>query len=246
MIKGPLTTLDEGSAGSELYIIRRKGTAGVTHALRRKIESDENIVCLYLFATQLGAFKFLNFMGLDSDQWEFAGSEEFGGVVPLLKKASKLSTFTPTHVLINPPMEHGPLAMTPTIEDAIDYFESLPAEESNSGGPGTPFWVLARRGPNGREVFFVGTEPGVMAVYLFKTEMDAEEFRHSWLDPDTWESERFVNLGHAIAALEEMTSQGCTHAVINPPPSDTIPLETVPIEDIIGHVEYKGHIRDLY
>lgn len=231
---GPLSNLDEGSAGSELYIIRRKGTAGVTRALRRAAPYMNKVLqCLYLFTNPMDAMKYLDFEGLDLDQWEIGSSKEFGGAASLLKKASTFAT----HVCIDPPAQHVlvPPPVAP-IESLIVYFESLPAEESNSGGPGTPFWVLARRGPNGREVFFVGTEPGVMAVYLFKTEMDAEEFRHSWLDPDTWESERFLSLGHAIAALEEMTSQGCTHAVINPPPSGTIPLETVPIEDIIGHI----------
>ena len=124
MTTGPLNNFDKGSAGPELYIIRRNGTAGLTRALRRNIGSDENMVCLYLFTTQLGAFEYLKFVGLDPAQWEFASSEEFGGIASLLKEASKLSTHTPTHMFIDPPMEHSPLLNTPTIEYAIRYFES--------------------------------------------------------------------------------------------------------------------------
>src|SRR5215213_6260655 len=100
-MNGPPINLGEGSVAPELYIIRRPRTAGLTRALRRKIESDENMVCFYLFTTQLGAFEYLNFMGLDPDQWEFAGSEEFGGVASLLREALSIST----HIVIDPPLE---------------------------------------------------------------------------------------------------------------------------------------------
>ena len=106
-----------------------------------------------------------------------------------------------------------------------------------------PFWLLKRVG-SGR-VLLIETEPGVLSVCLFKTEMDAEEARHSWLGAHTWESDGPANPNHAVAALEELSSQGCSHALINPPPSGTRPPSAVPIGDVIDHIKSKGHIRDL-
>jgi hypothetical protein len=250
VINGPLTTSDTGSARPELYIIRRKGTARGTDALRLKHESHENKVCLLLFTTPLDAFEFLKIRGLDPDQWDFVGSDEFGGVVPLLKKASELSTRTPTHILINPSMEHGPVVVTPpTIESAIHHFESSPwAEQWNSGGPEVPFWLL--RNEAGGE-FGIVPEPGVMALCLFKSEMDAEECRHShWIPDETpadeWECVWPANPDDAVAFLEEVSSKGISHAVINIPPRGGAqrPL-IIPIEVIIDHVASRGHIQDL-
>jgi hypothetical protein len=249
VINGPLNNLDEGSAGLEFYIIRRKGTARGTDALRCKMEPVENMVCLLLFATPLDAFAFLKFRDLDPDQWDFVGSDEFGGVVPLLKKASELSTHTPTHILINPPMEHGPLVMTPpTIEDAIHHFESSPrAEQWNSDGPKVPFWLLRNEAGG---VFGIVPEPGILAVCLFKSEMDTEEFRHSRRIPDEtpaddWECIWPANPDGAVALLEEISSKGISHVAINPPPGGAKPPRATPIEVIIDHVAYRGHIQDL-
>jgi hypothetical protein len=213
------------------------------------IETDENRACLFLFTTPLDAFEYLRFRGLDPDQWEVASSKEFGGIASLLKKASKLSTDTPTHMLIDPPMEHHPSVDVTTIEYAIDYFESSTwAEQWNSGGPKTPFWVLIKRvGNGGAGVLLLNTEPGVVSVCLFKTEMDAEEARHSWPGAYTWESDGPADPNHAVAALKELSSQGCSHALINPPPpSGTSRLpQPVPIGDVIDHIKSKGQIRDL-
>jgi hypothetical protein len=79
---------------------------------------------LVLALVPLDAFEYLRFMGQDPDQWEVARSEDFGGIASLLRKASMLPTDTPTHMLIDPPLEYSPLVMTPTIEYAIHYFES--------------------------------------------------------------------------------------------------------------------------
>ncbi len=148
MINGPLNNLDEGSAEPEFYFVRHKGTAGVTHALRRKPEPVENMVCLLLFTTPLDAFEYLKLVGLDPDQWEVASSKKFGRIASLLKKASMLSIDTPTHMLIDSPMEHRPLVEAFTIESAIHYFESSTwAEQWNNGRPKTPFWLLGDEAP---------------------------------------------------------------------------------------------------
>ena len=229
-------------ARPELYIVRRKGTVGVNHALRRKLGSDENMACVYLFETSLDAVKYLKFARIDDpDRWDVVSSEEFGGVIPLLKKASSIAT----HVVVNPPLEYVRVP-TPTIKQAINIFESL-AEKSNSGGPKTPFWFLTKRvGNGGAGVLLLNTEPGVVSVCLFKTEMDAEEARHSWPGAYTWESDGPADPNHAVAALKELSSQGCSHALINPPPSGTSRLpQPVPIGDVIDHIKSKGQIRDL-
>ena len=219
MINGPLNNLDEGSAEPEFYFVRRWGTAGITRALRRKILPGENSVCLYLFTTPINALEYLRFMGLDPDQWEVASSKEFGGIASLLKKASKLSTDTPTHMLIDPPMEHRPLVMTPTIEYAIDYFESSTwAEQWNSGGPKTPFWLLGNAAQRLPRYVFAIPFSGGKAVCLFRTEMDAEEFRHSdWVSADEWMSDGPVDPAGGVLSLKEYLYLGLSYAVINPP-----------------------------
>jgi hypothetical protein len=241
VINGPLINLDKGSAGPELYILRRRGTAGVTCALLRKIEPVENMVCFFLFPTPLGAFEYLNFMGLDPDQWEVASSNEFGGVASLLKEALSIST----HMLIDPPMDHGPLPKIASIESAIDYFESSTgAEQWNSGGPKTPFWLL---GNEAQRYVFALPISGVKAVCLFKTETDAEEFRVGGrLPADKWMSDGPVDPARGVLSLKEYSYLGLSYAVINPPPlGSTGSLKLRPIEVIIEHVAEKGHIRDL-
>ena len=80
---------------------------------------------------------------------------------------------------------------------------------------------------------------------MFKSEMDAEEARPSLPDPKSWEPDGPPDPDHALAALKEMSSRGCSHALINPPPSDPGSAQAVPIEDVIDHVKSRGHIRDL-
>ena len=62
MTNGSLNNLDEGSAGPELYIIRCKGTVGVTRALRRAAPYMNKVLqCLYLFTNPMDAMKYLDF-----------------------------------------------------------------------------------------------------------------------------------------------------------------------------------------
>lgn len=245
MTNGPLINLDEGSAGSELYIIRRKGTAGVTRTLRRAAPyMNEVHQCLYLFTNPMDAMKYLDFEDLDLDQWEIRSSNEFGGVASLLKKASTFAT----HVCIDPPAQHvlPPPPVAP-IESIIDYFESLPAEDWVNGGRKIPFWLLRHEAGG---VFGIVPEPGILAICFFKSEMDAEEFRHSRRIPeetpaDEWECVWPANPDEAVALLEEISSKGISHAVINVPPGGAKPLRATPIEVIIDHVASGGHIQDL-
>jgi hypothetical protein len=230
---------------SELYIIRRKGTAGITRALRRAAPyMNEVHQCLYLFTNPMDAMKYLDFEGLVLDQWEIRSSNEFGGVASLLKKASTFAT----HVCIDPPAQHvlPPPPVAP-IEFIIDYFESLPAEDWVNGGRKIPFWLL--RHEAGGE-FGIVPEPGILAICLFKSEMDAEEFRHScWIPDETpadeWECVWPANPDGAVALLEAMSSQGISHAVINVPPGGAQRPLSTPIEVIIDHVASRGHIQDL-
>jgi len=192
----------------------------------------------------MDAMKYLDFEGLDLDQWEIGSSKEFGGVAFLLKKASTFAT----HVCIDPPAQHvlAPPPVTP-IESMIDDFESLPAEDWVNGGRKIPFWLL--RHEAGGE-FGIVPEPGILAICLFKSEMDAEECRHSrWIPDETpadeWECVWPWNADEAVAFLEEISSKGISHAVINVPPGGARrPLGT-PIEVIIDHVASGGHIQDL-
>jgi len=241
--KEPLIGTDEGSVEPELYFIRARGTVGVTRALRRIMIPNGNMVCLYLFDDQLSAFEYLGFLGLNIDEWEFASSKEVGGIASLLKKASLLSPPTPTHMYINPPTEYVPLS-APTIEDAIDGFESsMWTEQWSSDKPNTPFWLLANRA---QRYVFGKPIPGGKAVCLFKTEMDAEEFRHSnWVSADEWMSDGPVDPARGVLSLREFSSLGASHAVINHPPDSTGSLKVVSIEELIDYVAEKGHIRDL-
>jgi hypothetical protein len=243
----PLNNLDEGSAGPELYIIRRRGTAGITRALRRKIEPDENTACLFLFTTPLDAIEYVKVMGLDPDQWEVASSKEFGGIASLLRKASQLSIHTPTHMLIDPPMEHRPSVKAFAIEPAIDSFESSGwTEQWNSGRPKTPFWLLGNAAQQLPRSVFAIPFPGGKAVCLFKTEMDAEEFRHSdWVSADEWMSDGPVDPARGVLSLKKFSFLGLSYAVVNPPPGSIDSLKLTPIEVIIDNVEEKGHILDL-
>ncbi|MGI9122218.1 MAG: hypothetical protein ACR2FR_04935 [Rubrobacter sp.] len=219
MINELLIDPDDGSVEPELYFIRRKGTAGLTRALRRKIAPNGSMVCLYLFYDQLSAFEYLGLLGLNPDEWEFASSREVGGIASLLKKASKLSIPTPTHMLINPPTVYAPL-LAQTIEDAIDYYGSSTwAEQWKSGGPKPPFWLL---GNEAQRYVLVIPIPGGKAVCLFKTEMDAEGFRQSGrVSADEWKSDGPVDSARGVLSLKEFSYLGLSYAVINPPPGNT-------------------------
>jgi hypothetical protein len=138
------------------------------------------------------------------------------------------------------------LVTTPTIEYVIHYFESSPwAEQWNSGGPKRPFWLLRDAA---KSVFGIVPEPGIFAVCLFKSEMDAEEFKHSrWIPDempaDEWECVWPANPDDAVAYLEAMSSQVISHAVINVPPGGTQRPLITPIEVIIDHVASRGISR---
>jgi hypothetical protein len=252
----PLNNLDEGSAEPEFYFVRRKGTVGLTYELGRTNFSYDDATPLYLFEDLLSAIEQLNFFGLDPDQWEYATSSEFGGIASLVKIASKLPTPTPTSVNILGPI---PLAFSPfqgaTIEHAIESFESSTwTEQWKSGRPKTPFWVLSESALQGAfqiltPVFAIPIH-GVKAVCLFKTERDAEEFRHSgWVSAIEWKSDGPVGSYRGVCHLKELSRlKRSSHAVINPPPSSPGSigsLRVTPIEVIIDNVEEKGHILDL-
>ena len=118
--------------------------------------------------------------------------------------------------------------------------------DEGSAGPGTPYWLLLNAG----EVYVIELETGVMAVCLFKSVMDAEEFRHSlWVPSERpagkWKSYGVMSLNSAILFLKERVSRGSSHVAINPPPGGAKPPRATPIEVIIDNVEEKGHILDL-
>jgi hypothetical protein len=245
LINEPLIDHDGGRAELEFYLIRRTGTQGVSHALRRYLGADGNMACIYLFRTRFDAIKWLDFQGIDDPNWwDIVSSKHFGGALPLLKEAVSIAT----HITIAPPVDHaGAVFPVWPIEAAIHYFESLPAEESNSGGRKIPFWLL--RHEAGGE-FGIVPEPGILAICLFKSEMDAEEFRHSCWIPDEapadeWECVWPANPDGAVALLEEISSKGISHAVINVPPGGAQRPLSTPIEVIIDHVASRGHIEDL-
>jgi hypothetical protein len=240
-----LNNLAEIETGDELYICKPKGADGLDEVLgtdRVRVETDENILGPYVFASRLDAIRFLQFIGLDDpDQWEVVSSKEFGGAVAFLEKAS--SNFT--HVVVDPFFRMDAPVVSVTIEDAIRIFKSRQAKRSNSGGRQRPFWLLTRRVDNGRGTFLVATDPGVEGICLFKTEMDTEEARHSWQGADILEPYGPPDPDYAIALLEEISSEGYSHALINPPPSDRRSAQPVPIGDVIDHLKCRGHIRDL-
>ena len=151
-------------------------------------------------------------------------------------------------MLIDPPMEHRPLLKAFAIEPAINYFESSKwAEQWNSGRPKTPFWLLGNAAQQLPRSVFAIPFSGGKAVCLFKTEMDAEEFRHSdRVSADEWMSDGPVDPARGVLSLKEFSYLGLSYAVINPPPpGSTGSLKLRPIEVIIEHVAEKGHIRDL-
>jgi hypothetical protein len=251
VINGPLNNLDEGSAEPEFYFVRRKGTVGLTYELGRTNFSYDDTAPLYLFEDLLSAIEQLNIFGLDPDQWEYATSSEFGGIASLVKIASKLPTPTPTRVAIHGSMVFAPFAGA-TIEHAIETFESsIWTEQWKSGRPKTHFWVLTDSAQQGlpTPVFAIPIH-GVKAVCLFKTERDAEEFRHSgWVSANEWKSDGPVGSFRGVCYLKEFSRlKRSSHAVINPPPGSPGSigsLRVTPIEVIIDNVEEKGHILDL-
>ena len=236
LVKKPLIDHDGGNAELELYVIRRRGTDGVNHAFGLTASYENGVLhCLCVFTTPTGAMKYLDFAGLGQVQWELVSSKEFGGAATMLKKAPTFAT----HVAADPPPEHimAPPPIVP-IEDVIDYLESLPP---------IPFWVL--RGEAG-EVFGIVPMSGVMAVCLFKTEVDAEEFRHSTWIPTEMPADRWMpggpaNPADAVKALDDLIHKGIRYAAINPPPSGSSSLKVVLIEELINYVAQKEHIRDL-
>jgi hypothetical protein len=117
------------------------------------------------------------------------------------------------------------------------------------GGSKTPFWLLANAAQQLPRYVFAIPYSGGKAVCLFKTEMDAEEFRHSdWVNADEWMSDGPVDPARGVLSLKEFSSLGLSYAIINPPPGSIGPhtyLRVTPIDVIIDKVEEKGHIRDL-
>jgi hypothetical protein len=245
---------DEGGAEPEFHVVKRKGTLGLIHELGRTIASSDGFdeACLLLFEGQHSALEQLHFMGLDPEDWECTSSWEFGGTASLLKIASKLPAPTPTDVYIGGPMVYAPFTWA-TMETAMRCFESSSvwAQQWCSGRPQRSFWLLRDRGgwiaPATHGDVVVIPITGVNAVCLFKTEMDADEFRHSgWVSPDEWTPDGPVGSVNCAHYLKELSSyQGLSCAVINPPPGRIDPLEVTPIEVVIEHVVEKGHIRDL-
>jgi hypothetical protein len=250
---GPMNNLDEGSAEPEFYFVRRKGTVGLTYELGRTNFSYGDEAHLYLFEDLLSAIEQLHFFGLDPVRWDYATSSEFGGIASLVKIASKLPPPTPTHVAIPGQMVFAPF-MGATIEHAIETFESSSwTEQWKSGRPKTPYWVLTDSTYQNFNVLthvFAIRIHGVKAVCLFKTERDAEEFRHSgWVPANEWKSEGPVGSERGVRYLKEFPCyERSSHAVINPPPGSPGSigsLRVTPIEVIIDNVEEKGHILDL-
>jgi len=253
VINGPQNNVDEGSAEPEFYFVRRKGTVGLTYELGRTNFSYGDEAPLYLFEDLLSAIEQLHFFGLDLDQWEYATSSEFGGIASLVKTASKLPTPTPTWVAIYGPFVFAPFGSS-IIERAIEYFESsIWTEQWKSGRPRTPYWVLTESAHQNLNVLtnvFAIRIRGVKAVCLFRTERDAEEFRHSgWVSANEWKSDGPVGSVRGVRYLEEFPKyERSSHAVINPPPGSPGSigsLRVTPIEVIIDNVEEKGHILDL-
>ena len=253
MNSGPLNNFDEGSAEPEFHFVRRKGTVGLTYELGRTNFSYGDEATLYLFEDLLSAIEQLIFFGLDLDQWDYATSSEFGGIASLVKIASKLPTPTPTSVAIPGQMVFAPFGGA-TIEYAIETFESSRwTEQWKSGRPKTPYWVLtdsAYQNSNVLTHVFAMPIHGVKAACLFKTERDAEEFRHSgWVSANEWNSDGPVGSVRGVRYLKEFSCyERSSHAVINPPPGSPGSigsLRVTPIEVIIDNVEEKGHILDL-
>jgi hypothetical protein len=82
-------------------------------------------------------------------------------------------------------------------------------------------------------------------MYLFRTEMDAEEYINCQPNPANLVCDGPVNPDKAIATLKHISSIGLSHVVINPPPNHNKPPTLTSIEEVINHLKKKGHIRDL-
>jgi hypothetical protein len=232
--------LNEAEIWGEVFTIRSKRTDGINSVLRRKLESDENMICVYLFDTRSDAIKYLAFVGKDDpDQWGAVSCKEFGGAPSFLKQASSFAT----HVALNPPLAYVP-ALTLTIEDAIRAFKSFQAKKSNSGGRQTPFWELLLKGDK-QVVCILEDKAGVRIVPLFKTETDAEKYINSGGLSNDWEADGPVDSEKGIDFLEYLSSSGFSDVVINPHLSDEKDFTSIPIKAVIDHVREKGHIRDL-
>jgi len=109
-----------------------------------------------------------------------------------------------------------------------------------------PYWLLINAG----EMYVIKLETGVMALCLFKSVMDAEEFRHSlWVPSERpageWKPFTPIGLKTAIRILEDLVARGSSHVAVNPPPGSAKPPRATPIEVILDHVTSGGHIQDL-
>jgi hypothetical protein len=112
--------------------------------------------------------------------------------------------------------------------------------DEGSAGPGRPYWLLINAG----EIYVTKFENGATAVCLFKSVMDAEEFRHSLWVPGKWKP-FWPGSKTALGLLEDLVARGASHVAINPPPGGAKPPKATPIEVIIDHVASRGHIQDL-
>jgi hypothetical protein len=117
--------------------------------------------------------------------------------------------------------------------------------DEGSARPRAPYWLLLNAG----EVYVIELETGVMALCLFKSVMDAEEFRHSLWVPSERPAGKWKpftpGLKTAIRILEDLVARGSSHVAINPPPDGAKPPRATPIEVILDHVTSSGHIQDL-
>jgi hypothetical protein len=83
--------------------------------------------------------------------------------------------------------------------------------DEGSAEPGRPYWILLNTG----EIYVIKLEPRVMAVCLFKSEMDALEFRQSlWVPSERpagkWKPFAPISLKGAILHLEGLVAQGAS------------------------------------
>ncbi len=91
--------------------------------------------------------------------------------------------------------------------------------DEGSARPRAPYWLLLNAG----EVYVIELETGVMALCLFKSVMDAEEFRHSLWVPSERPAGKWKpftpGLKTAIRILEDLVARGSSHVAINPLPT---------------------------
>jgi hypothetical protein len=125
-------------------------------------------------------------------------------------------------------------------------------KQSDERRPKPAFYILRAKnigvplaaGLHGTLVMSEGSD-GPNILYIFKTEMDAEEFISNTGGLDSFEPYGPPNRGRALGLLKN-ASEHCTHVAVNPPLRENKPYKPIPIYAVMRCMLNGGDIRDVH